>query len=166
MPKMGVGGAIYNTGNLTIKNTTINNNKANLGGAIYNTGNLTINNTNINNNNAKSIGGSIYNNGTITINNTTLTHNNVLHNGGAIYNTGNLTINNTNINNNYAKRGSALNSDSTYTSVIITITNSIFKNNKFEKNIININGNKTLVYVKNTTLPPETYTESEIIYQN
>ncbi|MBQ6220360.1 MAG: hypothetical protein IJJ47_11555 [Methanosphaera sp.] len=90
------GGAIYNSGNLTITDSTLTNNTANAtgsgvyteayGGAIYNTGTLTITDSTLTNNQAIATamgdhtetyawGGAIYNSGTLTINNSTLQDN-------------------------------------------------------------------------------------------
>ena len=124
------GGAIYNNGNLTISDSTLENNTAILtvydrayGGAIYNNGNLNITHTTFTNNTAKTkgltysgpcaYGGAIYNNGNLNITFSTLTNNTVnaldtttgkecYADGGAIYNNGTLTITHTTLQNNHA----------------------------------------------------------------
>ena len=53
------GGGIFNTGDLTINNSSISGSSAEYGGGIFNTGNLIINDSNIDNNSAK-FGGGIY----------------------------------------------------------------------------------------------------------
>ena len=145
------GGAIDNGGNLTITNTTLNNNTAWFGGAISNYAILTINNSTLNNNTADhggSIsntakleinnsqfkyniaefgnGGAIENKATLTINNSTLNNNTATYTGGAIYNrdNANMTMNNTTLNNNTANCGGAI---SNY--AILTINNSTLNNN-------------------------------------
>jgi len=68
---IGVGGAIYNTGNLTITNTTMTNNHANRGNTLFNKGTITITNCTITNNAKTWYGGAIHNHkGNITIKNT------------------------------------------------------------------------------------------------
>lgn len=83
-------GAIYNTGTLSIKTSTITSNEAKKGGAIWNSGTLTIDNTVFDMNNAKdTVGGAIANYGTLTIKGgTKFISNTSLGNGGAIYNGG------------------------------------------------------------------------------
>ena len=86
------GGAIYNEGNLIIKNCLFNGNHAvNDGGAIYNDGTLTLSSANLNDNIAD-YGGAIYNDidGSIIDTGSTFTNNNADY-GGAIYNDGALT---------------------------------------------------------------------------
>ena len=112
----GVGGAIFNRGNLTITQSNLNNNTATgqnnngYGGAISNTGNLTITQSNLNNNTAtgqyNGYGGAIDNTGTLNITQSNLTQNTATGRfglGGAIYNTGGtLNITDSNFNNNTA----------------------------------------------------------------
>ncbi len=107
------GGAIYNFGgNLSIQNTTINNNQAgqgNAGGAgIYNSasGTMDISNSTITANTSLTIGGGIHNLGTMTIMHLTIANNTALKNdgkaGGGINNEGDLSIYNTIVYNNTA----------------------------------------------------------------
>ena len=107
------GGAIYNTGKLTIENATLMQcNAANSnGGGIYNTGETIINNSKIiacqgqdkiyggNYNNIDLNGGGIYNNGTLNISNTEITECNGV--GAAIYNDNILNLENSKITHNY-----------------------------------------------------------------
>ena len=123
------GGAIYNDGNLTIKDSILNNNDANHGGAIYNDDTLTIINTTLNQNNAGFYGGAIFNyDGTINISDTTFNKNIVeLYNGGAIYiSGGTLNIKKSTLNYNKAENngGAIFNSDGT-----VIITDTTLKNN-------------------------------------
>ena len=74
IPVPGLGGGIYNEGNLDLTNSTIKNNTViGVGGGIYNTGNLTVSGSTLSNNEAKVIfktgdGGGIYNEGgTVTV---------------------------------------------------------------------------------------------------
>jgi len=60
------GGAIYNTGNLTLESCIFSGNQATSGGAIYNSGTISIKGCTFNGNNAGS-GGTIYNNGTLIL---------------------------------------------------------------------------------------------------
>ena len=82
------GGAIFNTGNLTIAESTLNNNVTDwCGGAIFNTGKLTITESALNNNKS-STGGALNSNGELTIIKSTLNNNAAEWEGGAIYNDG------------------------------------------------------------------------------
>ena len=116
----GNGGAIYNSGNLTIINSTLKNNTATgqngngYGGAIYNGGTLTITQSNLTQNTATGqqydgYGGAIYNtrSGNLNITQSNLTQNKATGQGqdgfgGAIYNGGTLTITQSNITHNNA----------------------------------------------------------------
>ncbi len=84
------GGAIRNSGNLTILDSVIQNSTSqDDGGAINNTGTLTINRTTISGNTALATGGAIRNAGTLFINNSTLTGNRTTGasgHGGALMN--------------------------------------------------------------------------------
>jgi len=96
---------------VTLSNLTIRNGKANSGAGIYNSGTLTLNNTTITGNHAEFSGAGIYNSGTLQIINSTLSGNNVSNNyfgvyatGGGLYNTytGIVTISNSTLNGNRA----------------------------------------------------------------
>jgi uncharacterized repeat protein (TIGR01451 family) len=81
-----LGGAIYNNGTLTVRNTVFQNNRATQnGGAIYNDGRLIYNAVTHTSETVTKNGG------TLTVNNCTFTGNQAL-NGGAIYNAGSLNI--------------------------------------------------------------------------
>ena len=142
------GGAIYNQGQLILKDCIIQNNTAsNYGGAIDNDGvygkataNL-YNNTFLNNN--AQDGGAIINNGdhgkaTATINNNTFLNNSSIYVGGAVFNSGNLgyaiaNINNNTFLNNHAKgyygSGGAIDNAGDYGNATATIINNTFLNN-------------------------------------
>ena len=90
------GGAInINTINciLNISNSTLTGNNALWGGAIYNAGTLTLKNSNLTGNTATTLsGGAIYNAGTLTLKNSNLTENIAANNGGGVYNSGTATL--------------------------------------------------------------------------
>src|SRR5262249_43092299 len=98
-PLLGEGGAILNSGTLTVTNCVISGNYAILtGGAIENGGTLTVNNSILSGNSAGKYGGGIFNyggsGGTVTVISSTLSGNHAVY-GGGIYNAvyGMLTIN-------------------------------------------------------------------------
>ncbi len=111
----GSGGAIYNGGNLTLKDCTLSENSAYTlgdttynGGAVYNEGTLTVSGCTFNKNIAGK-GGAVYNEGTLTVNNSTFTDNSAIgFEGGAVYNEGNLTVTNSTFSANDAESGSAV----------------------------------------------------------
>lgn len=92
------GGGLYNQGNLTVNDSTLNGNSAEFGGGIYNTGTLTLHESTLSGNSATQDGGGIYNrSGTLTSDNSTLSNNAATQDGGGLYNhsDGTLTLNNT-----------------------------------------------------------------------
>lgn len=91
--------------NITIKNIKITNCNSINGSAIYSRGNLTITNSTLNNNYASDDGGAIYDyKGTLTITNSTLNNNRANDDGGTIYCFGtDLIIRNSTLENNKAK---------------------------------------------------------------
>jgi len=96
------GGGIYNTGTLTVTNSTLSGNSANYGGGIYNAGALTVTNTTFSGNSA-SYGGGIFNNGTLNVSSSTFFSNTVTTGyGGGIGNYGTLTATNTTFSSNSA----------------------------------------------------------------
>lgn len=115
------GGAIYNNGNLYVKNSQLNDNYSQgyqgayvSGGAIYNEGDVSVNNSTIDSN--KSVGssysvvsgGAINNSKDLTVLDSNISNNqgeasdDAIVIGGAIYNTGNTVINNSNLSTNKA----------------------------------------------------------------
>lgn len=136
------GGAIYNSGSLTITDCHISNNNLNDyggGGAIYNdySASLRIKNSIFANNNADDIdndvygyGGAICNLGYCTITDSYFLNNSAYHEGGAIYNEDgiNMNITNSNFTNNSGVRGGAIYSFGEN----LTINNCNFINNKAE----------------------------------
>lgn len=150
------GGAVYNAGNATIKDSSFTNNKAVIpvkgstdgnygrGGAIFNnSGELNINNTKFTGNVADINSGALYNGGgNVTITNSEFDGNKALSStasgaGGAVgnYRGGTVTVNSTNFKNNYGSTGGAVyNSsleqvDGSFTTSTVKINNSNFTNN-------------------------------------
>ena len=80
------GGALGNTGILTVKDSILNNNSGKVGGSISNNCSITLENCHLSSNNAKDIGGSVYNmsGGIVKVRDSVL-ENNSAKNGGAIY---------------------------------------------------------------------------------
>lgn len=101
------GAGIYNTGNLTIADSTLSSNNASDGGAIYNSGELTIIGSALDGNEADK-GGAIYNFENLAIIDS-LIEGNRAWDGGAIYNSGNLTIIDSALNGNEGWTGGAIN---------------------------------------------------------
>jgi len=112
---------VINHGDMHIVQTTLKDNNSINGGAISNSGTMTIENSALINNVAQtstsnsypSYGGALYNSGSVTISNTTLSGNSADY-GGAILSRGsnsNLQLNNVTIANNVAKVGATLDLD-------------------------------------------------------
>jgi hypothetical protein len=80
------GGAIYNKGNLSVSQSSIEDNKALVGSGIANYNSATVSNSSITGNDAIS-GGAVYNRDSFTLTNTTVTGNTATF-GGAFYNVG------------------------------------------------------------------------------
>ena len=100
------GGGIYNSGTLTLTNSTITNNFTDfspgvgVGGGIYNSGSLSVTNSTISDNNAGYNGGGISNDGTMTIVDSTINGNFAATFGGGISNLGTATVTNSSIDGN------------------------------------------------------------------
>jgi hypothetical protein len=102
------GGGIYNaSGTVTLTNSTLSSNSATYGSGIYNaSGTMTISNSTLSGNSAFDGGGGIYNaSGTVTISNSTLSGNSANGGGGGIYNDGTLTLSNSTLSSNSARTG-------------------------------------------------------------
>jgi predicted outer membrane repeat protein len=70
------GGAVFNSGSMTISSSTIDSSGASEGGGIFNSGTLTLSASTVTGNSASSAGGGIYNTGTVyVINGSTVTGN-------------------------------------------------------------------------------------------
>ena len=109
--KSGGGGAIINnqlTNTLNINSSSFSSNSANDGGAIYNSGNLAVSNSTFTNNTAQRTGGAIANvsdtkqqvRANLTVENSTFSGNQSGRIGGAICTDSNLTVKNSNFYNN------------------------------------------------------------------
>lgn len=91
----GSGGAIHNSGAITVTRSTISNNTVDTyGGAIYNTGTLTLANATINNNTSNFRGGAIYNsfNSSVTVVDSILAANTATSEGAAVNNNSVFTL--------------------------------------------------------------------------
>ena len=147
------GGALYNNGNVNIRNTSFENNYIYgddsmivYGGALYNVGTMSLDGATFDGNyaqgdtNSPSLGGAIYNNSNLTINNSVLKNNYVKSpyyaDGGALYNdvNGNTTISDSLIENNRVDSSTSYSEGGAlYNSGRLEIANSTLKNN-FDKN--------------------------------
>jgi CSLREA domain-containing protein len=118
------GGGIYNSGILTVVNSTFAANSANYGGSIYsNSGTLTvINNTFLGN--TAALGGGIYSKGTLTVTNSTFAANSANY-GGGIYNSDTSTVTNSTLSGNTASTSGG----GIYNNATITLKNTIVANN-------------------------------------
>lgn len=122
------GGAILNGGTLTVRNSTLSDNRASNGGAVASTGigsDFTLTRSTIVDNSATSSGGGIIFYGTATLNNSTISDNSAGANGGGMY--GNLdttvTVNNCTFSHNGAVGGGGI-----YGRGVTTLNNSIMAN--------------------------------------
>lgn len=128
------GGGILNNGTLTLVNSTLDGNGAQIGGAIYNsnTGTLNVLSSTLSNNAAQD-GGAIGNAGALTMMNTTITKNTALgtSGGGGLFNDGGIaSIINSTIVENEAPDGSGGGiSNGGLSSSMLTIENSIIADN-------------------------------------
>ncbi len=98
-----VGGGIYNTGNLFLRDVVIDGNEANNGGGIYNYSNLSMNNVTVSGNTAYNFqGGGIYNYATAILEDVVLSGNSANQSGGAIFvsNVATLTMKNSSVDDN------------------------------------------------------------------
>ncbi len=136
------GGGIFNSGMLTVSDSTISGNIASSnsngrGGGIYNRGTLTLSNSTISGNKANGIagsaGGGIYNetNATLTVSDSTITGNKAAQHGGGIsngdYNTngGTVSVSNSTISNN----SGYYDSGGFYNNGRLSVSNSTINNN-------------------------------------
>jgi predicted outer membrane repeat protein len=106
---VGLGGAIHNTGSLTVTSSTISNCQGGNGGAIYNSGNLQLSDSQVISNQAGS-GGAIYNLGEMQVERLTISSNKAtLGFGGAIYSSGSISVSDSTLAFNLANGPSAPN---------------------------------------------------------
>ena len=128
------GGAVYNSGRVTLDSATFNNNTATNGGAVYNNGSSAILNVNdavFKNNSAAANGGAIYNtaNSNVTASTVLFEHNTATGTagGGAIYNSGRVTLDSATFNNNSSSvRGGAVYNN---TNAVFISTGAVFSSN-------------------------------------
>ena len=121
-----------NSGNVMINNLKISNCYAENGGAIFNSGTLTLKNSVISSNKVDNSGAGIFNNhAKLTLTNCTLNYNKAgdyESYGGAIYNTyGTIIIIDSELKNNYALDGAGI---LNFEKCFLNITNSVLSNNR------------------------------------
>ncbi len=118
------GGAITNSGNLTITNSMFSGNNAGQnGGAIFSDGTVTVSDSNFISNTAGARGGAIDNNGTFTLTNAQISSNNAT-NGGGIGNSGTFTVEKAQFVNNTAFTGGGIANSENF-----SVTDSTFSEN-------------------------------------
>ncbi|MGO9507244.1 MAG: choice-of-anchor D domain-containing protein [Mycobacterium sp.] len=155
------GGAILNSGTLTVTNCTLSDNNAlgsSNGGAIYNDGTLTVTNSTLSGNstvygNGGGGGGAICNDGgTLTVNNSILSNNSADEGGGgAISSACMLTVTNSTLSGNSVSNGSG---GGIFAGGMLTVTNSTLFDNTAEGNDgggISSSGTGTVTTVTNST---------------
>ena len=118
------GGAIDNSGQLTITQSTFNKNMSVNSGTIYNDEKLIITDSTFKANISADNGGAIDNTGELTITKSIFNENNSSKNGGAIDNTGELTISHSSLCKNTAQIGGAINCKGN-----LSISDTIFNEN-------------------------------------
>lgn len=155
-----LGGAIYNNGNLTIKNGSsfVGNHVTGGGGAILNKGAINIDNAVFDSNTSVNEGGAIDNSGTLTVSNSTFTNNKSSASfGGAIVLGEDVKITNClfDKNSSYDFGGAIVANDA-------VITYSVFKNNVTE----NSSGGAVVNLYGNVDLNNSNYFENNIAGQN
>jgi|SRR5581483_7956566 len=144
------GGGIFNTGTLTVSNSTITANSVYAGtvvvygGGVFNSGTLIISNSTLDGNSANAYtfadadGGAVYNAGTLTINGSTVSSNSAScspiidsghAHGGGVYNVGTLTINNSTINGNETRGFPGGTGGGIYSRGSLTINNTTLSGN-------------------------------------
>jgi len=145
------GGAVKNSGKLTMTNTYLSKNVADSGGAVWNNGTLNISGctfeSNIGNNTAYG-GGAIHNeNGTLIITNSNFTMNSAKSMGGAVFNSVKSTciIKSTNFTGNEVIESSKTYGGAVSNSGILTVNNSVFYMNTAEYGGALFNENNTIL---------------------
>ena len=143
------GGGVFNTGQLTLNNSTVSDNTASTGGGIYNCGGnlgdfdcpdgvtVTLNNSNVSNNVVTNgNGGGILNDqhSVMALNNSTVSGN-TANGGGGIANNGTATINKSTLSGNTGFSGGAINNGvnndgSGVTTASLTLNNSTAQGNR------------------------------------
>ena len=173
------GGAISNTGTMTITDSTFSNNSAEYrGGAIANYGTMTITGSSFSDNSTgeKGYGGAIFNYGTTTITDSTFTNNSGLA-GGAIFNTDGTTtiVDSTFTGNNSKLVGGAINSQIGTLNIIADKSDTVFTGNTAGgvsnalhnlSNTTNLNAGKHCVIFNDGIDSVEEYSDYSIININ
>jgi hypothetical protein len=143
------GGGIGNSGTLTVTNSTLADNSANiLGGGIANFGTVTVTNSTLADNSTPFGGGGIANLGTVTVANSTLSDNSASGGGGILnFNLGTVTVTNSTITTNSASNDGG----GIYSNGTATVTNSTITTNSASNDGGGIYSNGTAA-VTNSTL--------------
>jgi hypothetical protein len=130
-PLLGEGGAILNSGTLTVTNCVVSGNYAIIGGGgIFNGGTLTVSNSVLSGNSAGKYGGGIYSyglsGGTVTVSNSTLSGDHAVY-GGAIWNDsyGAVTLQGCTLSGNSATYGGGIYDDGALTVSGSTLTHDV-----------------------------------------
>jgi methionine-rich copper-binding protein CopC len=145
------GGAIKNSGKLTLTNTYLSKNTASSGGAVWNEGTMTITGCTFESNvgNSSSYGGgAIYSeNGNIIISNSNFTQNLAKFMGGAVFNSAKstCTIKSTNFSGNNVLGSTTTSGGAVSNSGILTVNNSVFYTNAAQFGGALFNENSTIV---------------------
>jgi hypothetical protein len=147
------GAGIYNAGNLSLTDSRVISNTANIGmdpkegGGIYNSGALTVTGTMLSNNSAPAVsftggGGGLYNGGgTVLLIKSTLSGNGTNNTGGAIQvDGGTVSIINSTVNSNTAVNGGGIFNGGFSGSGILNVTNSTLHSNTATENAFNGGG--------------------------
>jgi hypothetical protein len=123
----GNGGAVQNTGSLTLDGVTVTGNSARFAGGIHSNGTLTIANSTFTSNTSQENAGAIYlNSGTLTMSNTTLESNSARYGSGVYLNSGTAALTNVTVRSNTANEQGA----GVYQRAgTLTITGGLFENN-------------------------------------
>ncbi|UTB32178.1 MAG: Ig-like domain-containing protein [Methanobacterium sp. ERen5] len=162
------GGAIKNSGKLTLTNTYLSKNTASSGGAIWNNGTTTITGCtfefNVGNNSAYG-GGAIHNeNGTLFISNSNFTQNSAKTLGGAVFNAAKstCTIKSSNFTGNQVLESSKAYGGAVSNSGILALNNSVFYMNAAEFGGALFNENYTIL--NNCTFNSNQASEGGAVY--
>ena len=113
-PERIYGGGIYNSGTLTLTNSTLSSNWAREGGGTCNFGTFTLTNSTLLGNLAYD-GGGIYNSGALSLTNSVFSGNSASHGGGIFNRSGNLTLINSTLSGNSGYGGGIYNYKGTLT---------------------------------------------------
>lgn len=136
---LGEGGAIYNDKQITLLESTVNNNLAEFGAGIYSNYALRLSSVTVNGNQAGTSGGGIYNEGAAELINVTLSANAAggdpqdYEGGGGIFNTSSLRLTHTTFYGNNASAGASLYNYNGR----VHIANTIFARNGVDPNCLN-----------------------------